>query len=129
MRDIDGWPLRPGEVESYIDATAGGLMAAAALMLDRNADPYGLRHAARAWGLAGLSRLGGRLPPSQTAEALRREVLGALDQANADLRRLPVAAFPAVAYAALSRPYAQGKAPSDLGRRLRITWAAARGRI
>lgn len=54
---------------------------------------------------------------SEEAASLRSE-------ANRALRALPVAAFPAVAAAALTRP----DAPEPI-KRLRLTWASLRGRI
>jgi phytoene synthase len=42
---------------------------------------------------------------------------------------LPVAAFPAVAYATLANAYAAGRAPSDLEKRLRLTMAVLTGRL
>jgi phytoene synthase len=125
MRDLEPWPLKPDEVERYADATAGGLMALAVLTLSPDADPHAVRHAARAWGLAGLVRLD-RLPPDwRVAEQVER----AMEAARPELASLPVAAFPAVAYATLARPYARGRTPSELGKRARLTWAVLRGGI
>ena len=42
---------------------------------------------------------------------------------------MPVEAFPAVAQATLADAYLRGRRPSELGKRMRITWAVARGRI
>jgi phytoene synthase len=125
LRDLEPWPLRPDEVERYLDSTAGALMALAVRALSPNADPHAVRHAARAWGLAGLSRLG-RLPPDWP---VRAQVQQALRIAGGELRALPVAAFPAVAYATLARAYARSASSSELTRRLRLTWATATGRI
>ena len=129
LRDLDAWPLSPAEVQGYLDATAGRLMATAARILDPDSDPHSVRHAAQAWGLAGLWRLGGRLPSAWSATEVRGRVDEAAAAANADLRSLPVSAFPAVAYATLSAAYAREARLSDLGRRLRLTWAVARGRL
>ena len=128
LRDLEPWPLEPDEVEAYVDATAGGLMALAAMALVPEADPTAVRHAGRAWGLAGLARLG-RLPAGWGGAEVRGRVAEALARARSELRTLPVAAFPAVAYAALARAYARGRELPDLGKRLRLTWAVARGRI
>ena len=128
LRDLDPGPLNPDEAEAYVDATAGRLMALAARVLSPQADPRAVIHAARAWGLAGLWRLGGRLPASWTAGEVRERVDGALRRSRAELSGLPVAAFPAAAYATLSRAYVRGRGPSELGRRARITLAVALGR-
>ena len=128
LRELDPWPLGEDEVTDYLDATAGCLMTLAARVLapDVRID---LRAAGRAWGLAGLLRLGGRLPTSWEAETVKGKADDALRQANLALLALPVAAFPAVAYAALARSYAAGRTPSELSKRARITWAVLRGRI
>lgn len=124
MRDLDGWPLEPDEVFAYIDATAGRLMALAATLLDAAASPLDVRSAARAWGLSGLARIGGRLPSAWTAREIARQVEKARRAARAETRRLPVAAFPAVAYASLA-----GRDGLEPFRRLRLVWASLTGRI
>ncbi len=73
LRDLDGWPLGADEALDYVDATAGRLMALAAALLAPEAEPSSVRHAARAWGLAGLYRAG-RLPAAWTAREVRRRV-------------------------------------------------------
>ena len=126
LRELEPWPLGEDEVFDYLDATAGCLMTLAAQVLAPGTDAD-LRPAGRAWGLAGMLRLGGRLPwdPARA----RRETEQALAAAGPELRKLPVAAFPAAAYASLARAYASGAAPSELSKRLRLTWAVARGRL
>ena len=128
LRELEPWPLGEDEVGDYLDATAGCLMTLAARVLapETRVD---LRSAGRAWGMAGLLRLGGRLPPGWDAEAVKGRVDDALRQANLALADSPVAAFPAVAYAALARPYAAGATPSEASKRLRLTWAVVRGRV
>ena len=128
LRELEPWPLEEGEALDYLDATAGCLMTLAVQVLapGSRAD---LRPAARAWGLAGLQRSGGKLPPSWNRQVVRARIAEALQDAASEVRGLPVAAFPAVAYATLARPSAAGASLSDLSRRLRLTWAVARGRI
>ena len=128
LRDLDGWPLRPEEVEPYVEGTAGRLMALAAMVLAPGTDPHSVRHAALAWGLSGLARLR-RLPRDWDAAELAHRVEQARLDAGPELRRLPVAAFPAVAYAALSGAYLRRRPPSELGRRIRLTAAVIRGRL
>jgi phytoene synthase len=131
---IDAGPPA-GEAEAYdhIDATAGALMGLAASTLDAGASPDATRHAARAWGLAGLLRLRragvDRLPRAWDEADVRGRVRAALTGARRATRGLPVAAFPAVAYATLSGAYAAGRAPSDLEKRLRLTTAVLTGRL
>lgn len=129
LRELDPWPLAEDEALAHVDATAGRLMALAARVLSPEADADQTRHAARAWGLAGLNRLGGRLPFAWSDTDIRRRIDEALVRAGREARALPVEAFPAVAYAALARPYAAGSAPSELSKRIRLTWAVARGRV
>lgn len=124
MRDLDDWPLKPEEVEPYIDSTAGRLMALASRLLDPAADAHDVRSAARAWGLSGLAAAGGRLPPDWTAEDIGRRIAVARRAVRAETRRLPVAAFPAVAYATLA-----GRDGPDPIKRLRLVWACMTGRI
>ena len=128
LRELEPWPLGEEEVQDYLDATAGCLMTLAAGVLAPGV-AGDLRSAGRAWGLAGLLRIGGRLPPAWAVGAVRAQVGEALEAADRELRNLPVAAFPAVAYATLARPYAAGGSPSDLGKRLRLTWAVVRGKL
>jgi phytoene synthase len=128
LRDLDGWPLGAGEVAAYTDGASGGLMALAARTLSPGIDAHAVRHAARAWGLAGLARTG-RLPADWAPADVAARVSEALALARNELRALPVAAFPAVAYAALARPYARGAALSDLGRRWRLLLAVLTGTI
>ncbi|MEI9964804.1 MAG: squalene/phytoene synthase family protein [Caulobacteraceae bacterium] len=129
LRDLDPWPLGPDEAMPYVDATAGRLMALAARILSPGADPHDLAEAARAWGLSGLARLGGRLPADWTPAEARGRVEAALARARGALKRLPVAAFPAVAYAALAGPYVRGRSVGGLEARARLVWASLSGRI
>jgi phytoene synthase len=75
------------------------------------------------------------LDPSAPEEPVRKAALAwpttpaALPPANAELRRLPVAAFPAVAHVTLARAYATGRTPGAVEKRMRITWAALTGRL
>jgi len=128
----------------YIDATAGGVMALAAQALDRRATPQMTRSAGRAWGWAGLMRAkafwearGRRWTPENWADAseaevashVRHRIADALREARTEMKSLPVAAFPAVAYATLAGPYARRPELSDMSKRTRITLAVARGRL
>jgi phytoene synthase len=128
LRELAPWPLGEDEVTDYLDATAGCLMTLAARAL-AGEPPPDLRPLGRAWGLAGLLRRGGRLPAAWGAEDVRRRIGSELAAARSELRRLPVAAFPAVAYATLARPYGAGATPSDLSKRLRLTSAVLLGRV
>jgi phytoene synthase len=129
---------------AYLDGTAGALMATAARLLDPAADPAMVRSAARAWGWAGLWRASAhwaarnrRWAPLAWAEAGEAEIAAhvlhrveaALDDARPELKALPVAAFPACAYATLARPYAHAARPTDLEKRARLVLSVMRGRI
>lgn len=132
--DLEPEPFGDREaVLVYLDATVGAVTALAARRLDPAARPEQTRSAARAHGLAGLWRLKetghrSRLPPAWTAADIRREVEAGLAAARSELAGLPVAAFPAVAPAALAKA-SLGREPGDLTKRLRLTWAVATGRL
>jgi 15-cis-phytoene synthase len=128
----------------YLDGTAGVVMALAACALDPDAPARAVVEAGRAWALAGLYRArehwrarGRRWTPASWGELddpalaarVGAEVDAALTRARAELKALPVAAFPAVAYAALAGPYAHGRLPGELERRGRLLLAVLRGRI
>lgn len=133
--DLDNDPFADdAAVLAYLDGTAGALMTLAARRLDAKAAFQHVRGAARAFGLAGLwrSKAAGhrsRLPAGWTAADIKARVHAELAAARAELQHLPVAAFPAVAYAALARPYARGARLGDLRKRIRLTTAVLRGRI
>lgn len=121
-------------VLTYLDGTAGALMALAARRLDAKARFQEVRGAARAFGLAGLWRAKeagrrSRLPVAWTNADIRAHVRAELAAARAELKHLPVGAFPAVAYAALAAPYARGGDPGGLRKRVRLTMAVLRGRL
>lgn len=109
---------------SYIDGTVGAVMALAAGLLDPAAKPEATLSAGRAWGWAGLVRTG-----KITAEAARPHLMAALAAARTELKALPVAAFPAAAYATFAADYLKGRSPSELEKRLRLVWATAKGGI
>jgi phytoene synthase len=126
-------PAGEAEVYEHIDATAGALMGLVASALDGAASAGATRSAAHAWGLAGLLRLRrsgvDRLPEAWDEANVRSRVRTALTEARAAARDLPVAAFPAVAYATLAGAYAAGRTPSDLEKRLRLTTSVLTGRL
>ncbi len=128
LRDLDGWPLAAGEALAYAQATAGRLMALAAAVLAPRAALGSVEAAGQAWGVAGLSRVG-RLPAEWSGDDVHRHIVHALGSANAHLRALPVAAFPAVAYATLARAYGARRDPSELGKRWRLLAAVTTGKV
>ncbi|MFC3080299.1 squalene/phytoene synthase family protein [Phenylobacterium terrae] len=119
-RELDRAPMSRDEAIGWADATAGQAAAAAARLLDPGQDAAAARAAGQAWALAVMERNGGG--PHLTE---------AVAMALKDARSAPVspAAFPAVAHAAFARPYARRKDLSELGKRVRLTLAVARGRI
>ena len=112
-RELDPAPLSLDEAADLARDTAGAAAGLAALRLDPAADPEAAEPAGAIWA---LSRREG-----DAREQLR--------EAAEKARLLPAAAFPAVAHATLARSYLAGKAPSELGKRLRLVMAVARGRI
>jgi phytoene synthase len=134
LADLDVAPFETeGQVLAYVDATAGAVTMLAAWRLDPKADPHAVQDAARAYGLAGLWRLKRtgiqRLPADWTQAEVRRRVAEARRKANAALKALPVAAFPAAAPAALAMAQAGARELGEMEKRLRLTWAVATGRV
>ena len=132
--DLDEGPLKDeAAVMAYVDGTAGALAVLAARRLDASADPHAVKGAARAWGLSGLWRLKqagrDRLPESWTQADVKQRVEAQLKAARGEIKRLPVAAFPAVAPAALARAYAAGREMSELEKKARLTVAVATGKL
>ena len=132
--DLDEGPLKDeAAVLAYVDATAGALAVLAARRLDPSADPHAVKGAARAFGLTGLWRLKqsgrSRLPEAWTLADVSARVDEQLKAARGEVRGLPVAAFPAVAPAALVRPYLKGREMGDLEKKARLTFAVATGSI
>ncbi len=129
----DAPPADEGRALAYVDATAGALAVLAARRLDPSADPHAVKGAARAYGLAGLWRLKlsgrSRLPEDWTEADLARRVADQLKAARRELKGLPVAAFPAIATAALAGAYARGRDPGELEKKARLTWSVATGLI
>ncbi len=128
----------------YLDGTAGAVMGLAARALDPEAPLRSVVEAGRAWGLAGLYRTRelwrqrgrtwapqswGELDEASLARRVAGDVHATLTRARVELEALPVAAFPAVAYAGLADPYARGRTPGELTRRLRLLAAVVRGRV
>jgi phytoene synthase len=132
--DLESEPFADREaVLAYVDAVAVAVTALAGRRLDPAVQSGQVRPAARAIGLAGLWRLKrtghrSRLPPAWTAEDIRREIKTALSEGHADLSQLSVAAFPAVAPAAVAKA-GLAREPGELAKRLRLTWAVATGRL
>ncbi|WP_454715211.1 squalene/phytoene synthase family protein [Caulobacter segnis] len=132
--DLDEGPLKDeAAVLAYVDGTAGALAVLAARRLDPSADPHAVKGAARAWGLSGLWRLKqsgrDRLPADWTQADVKRRVEDQLKAARGEVRGLPVAAFPAVAPAALARAYAAGREMGELEKKARVTLAVATGKL
>jgi phytoene synthase len=123
---------KDGALEAYADGTAGALMALAVAVCG-GVEAHGLRRVAWAWSLAGLLRLRqagvARLPAQWDEARVRAAVRGALGEARPAVQALPVAAFPGIAYATLAGPYAAGRTPSELEKRLRLTFAVLTGRL
>jgi len=130
--DLDEGPLAgEAEVLAYVDATAGALAVLAARRLDPSADPHAVKGAARAYGLAGLWRLKlvgrSRLPADWSQGDTVARVAAQLRIARTEVRRLPVAAFAAVAPAALAGTYVRDRIPGELEKKARLTWSVATG--
>jgi len=115
-RELDPTPMNEGELLDWARDTGGVCAQIAAQILDPATDAKMALAAGSAWAL------GKRL--AETPD-LRATFLKVIHAARSASRALSVAAFPAVAHAALAgRP-----ASNDFARRLRVTIAVARGRI
>jgi phytoene synthase len=115
-RELDAAPMAEAELLDWARDTGGLAAQLAAQVLDPAADARMALAGGSAWSL------GKRLPEQPE---LRPTFLKVIHAARSASRALSVAAFPAVAHAALAgRP-----ASNDLARRLRLTVAVARGRI
>jgi phytoene synthase len=104
---------------SWADEVAGAAAALAARILDPAVPEAPVRLAGQVTGLAILARSG--INFEGTAELLAE----IREAANRAIKAISPAAFPAVAAGALARH----AAASELARRLRLTWAVARGRL
>jgi len=113
LGDLDG-PKAGEAALAHADATEGLLMALAARRLSPQATADHVAQAARAVALAHVDGPAA----SRALRASRSELAG-----------LPVAAFPAVAHAALAGRYARGRKPGDLEKRSRLFLAVLLGRI
>jgi 15-cis-phytoene synthase len=109
-RELDATPMDGAETLAWARETAGRAAEVAARILD----PAGVAERARSGGAVwALGRRDVALMKDSAAEA------------QSDAHALSAAAFPAVAHAAL----ALQPAGSEFAKRLRLTWAVARGRI
>ncbi|THD59416.1 squalene/phytoene synthase family protein [Phenylobacterium sp.] len=115
-RELDRSPMGEGEALDWARDTGGLTALLAAQVLDPATDAKMALAGGSAWAL------GRRLAD---APELRPAFLRVIHAARSASRALSVAAFPAVAHAALAgRP-----ASNDFARRLRLTIAVARGKI
>jgi phytoene synthase len=115
-RELDPAPMTEAEVLDWARDTGGAAAQLAARMLDPATEAKMALAGGSAWAL------GKRLA---AAPDLRPTFLKVIHAARSASRNLSVAAFPAVAHAALAgRP-----ASNDFARRLRLTIAVARGKI
>lgn len=115
-RELDPAPMAEAELLDWARDTGGLVAQVAAQMLDPATEAKMALAGGSAWAL------GKRLADSPD---LRPTFLKVIHAARSASRNLSVAAFPAVAHAALAgRP-----ASNDFARRLRLTIAVARGKI
>ena len=143
--DLDARPFADDAgLARYLDGVSGAVMGLAGRAIDAEAPLRAVVEAGRAWGLAGLFRnreawrvrgrswvpaSWGEPPDAELAARVAAETDGAVARAREELQALPVAAFPAVAYATLAQPHAHGRTPGELERRARLLKAVLTGRI
>lgn len=117
MVELDKRPLSKAEAVAWADAVGAGMMALAGRVLEANAlIPADM---GRAFGLCRAVVAG--LVPHETVRAMMSSAMMEAKAAGP----LSVDAFPAV----MPLVIAQAPAESDLVKRLRLVWAAVRGRI
>jgi phytoene synthase len=124
---IEAAELEPFDItaaERWAEAVGGSAAESGAAILGAGVNSAAARTAGRTFALSGLVR-SGRL----SIESARPTLIETLSTANRSLQGLPAAAFPAVAAATLARACLSGREPSQFGRRARLLWAVARGRI
>ena len=109
-RELDPTPMTAEEALEWARGTGGEAARVAARILDPGPRSDKAVSGGAIWAL-------GRRAPELVA--------GQAAAARADARTLSPAAFPAVAHAAL----ALQPAGSELGKRLRLTWTVARGKL
>jgi phytoene synthase len=128
--ELDPGPLGHAAAASLAEQSAGRAAEVAARILGESCEAAlaEVRACGGLWALS-LLLLNRRISAAE-ADAARTGAADTLAAARtAAGALLGVAAFPAVAHATLADAYLGGRRPSDLGRRLRLTWAVARGRI
>ena len=114
--------LEVTEALAWAEGAQGRLAGLAAVILGGPAEaaaPAGL-----VWGLVLLRRAG-----KAGGEALEARLRAALEQAGRAAADLPAVAFPAALCATLARADLRSQAPSDLEKRVRLTWASLTGRL
>jgi phytoene synthase len=130
LATLEGPPVDEADLLKTADGTAGAVMLAAASVLASVPEDRPILQAGRAWGVAGLARnAAAGLRPFPAGVDGVEIVTRARDRFNAEARRVPAAAFPAVAYASLAADYVALRPVSDAARRLKLVWATLRGRI
>jgi phytoene synthase len=115
-RELDPTPMGPDEAVDWARRSAGAAAVLSAQILDPHGEPEAARSAGAAWMLRRAEERGAVAAYVVAAE---------FKAAQAEARRLSVAAFPAAAHGALARKGAR----SALAKRLRLVWAVLRGRI
>jgi len=120
---LDGVRLDdPVAVERHVAGTTGAVMTLAAALLSPG-EATSLHSLAEAWWVAEQARDGAADPD------LIAQGRAGLAASRAIVRALPLAAFPAVAYAALAGPYLAGRRPGPLETRMRLVGAVMTGRV
>ena len=129
-RELDATPLEKAEAVDWANGTAGSVAQAVIAVIA----PADLEFGATAvgwaslWGM-GQIRLRGLLAAGAEVEFLAEYDLCLAEAGTIERKAVPPEAFPAVAHATLARSYRVGRQPGPLEKRLRLTWAVARGRI
>lgn len=121
---LDQPKLDMTESLAWAGDVGGSTATLAAQILDPSEPPDAALPAGRLWGLALLRARG-----LADAGGLTAQIISDLPAARAAARALSVAAFPAVAHAALARRGSTALATPSVFTRLRLIWAVTRGRV
>jgi len=137
-KDLDAAPFASlGDLDDYLDATAGGVMRLALSACSATMPEAFIVTAARAWGCAGLLRseahwrARGRsfLPNGVSIDQIVERARAAYADAKGQAGKLPADAFPAVGYVALVPGYLRNVQTPVLARQFRLVAAAATGKL
>jgi len=127
-RELDPEALTYEDAKSWAFATGGVCSRMVATILDPARDKTFADDWGAIWSLA-LRLKTGNIARDERAKVLAEVRLSLGEARSVERRQISIEAFPAVAHVTFADAYARGRDLSNLGKRLRIFLAVARGRI